>query len=86
LHGAIPPPASAENLQENFSSRLNKGLSTNGLAGRQDLQQVAAGDLLLGNASRSHEDFVDPGTSLIGRVCVVVYSGFMYMRNMALRQ
>jgi hypothetical protein len=24
LHSAIPPPASAENLQENFSSRLNK--------------------------------------------------------------
>jgi hypothetical protein len=24
LHGAISPPASAENLQENFSFRLNK--------------------------------------------------------------
>jgi hypothetical protein len=34
LQSVIPLPASAENLQENFSYRLNKGPSTNGLAGR----------------------------------------------------
>jgi hypothetical protein len=78
LRTAIPLGASAENLQEYFSSRLNKDPSTNGLAGgrrrarlpvaivggfgvadvrvlvfdivagRQDLQQIAAGDLLPG--------------------------------------
>jgi hypothetical protein len=78
LYGAIRLPASAENLQENFSSRLNKHPSANCLAGRRrtapvhgsqssmasvspisssasstsspavkDLQQIAAGDLLL---------------------------------------
>jgi hypothetical protein len=31
------------------------------VAGRQDLQQIAAGDLLLGSAGRSHEGLVDPG-------------------------
>jgi hypothetical protein len=78
LHGAIPLPASAENLQENFSPRLNNDPSTNVppaaverdrlrveivdrvgivdiVAGRQDLPQIAAGDLHPGNAGRSHE-------------------------------
>ena len=31
------------------------------VAGRQDPQQVALGDLLPGNAGRSHEGLVDPG-------------------------
>jgi hypothetical protein len=35
LRGAIPRPASAENLQEHFSSRLNRDPSTNCLAGRR---------------------------------------------------
>jgi hypothetical protein len=31
------------------------------VAGRQDLQQISAGDLLHGSAGRSHEGLVDPG-------------------------
>jgi hypothetical protein len=89
LHSAIPLPASAENLQENFSSRLNKTLrrivspaavgrrrlrvaNVDGfgianvlvfdiVAGRQDLQQVAAGDLLRSSyrgTTRSRHSFI----------------------------
>jgi hypothetical protein len=61
LHGAIPLPASAENLQENFSCRLNKGPSTIGLAGRQDLQKIALSHLLPGSADGSHKALVDLG-------------------------
>ena len=80
LRSAIPLPASAGNLQEDFPSRLNKAPATivsptavgrrrlrvaivdgfgiadvfvlvfDIVAGRQDLQQIAAGDLLLGSA------------------------------------
>jgi hypothetical protein len=34
------------------------------VAGRQDLQRIAVGDLLLGNAGRSHEGLIDPGDRL----------------------
>jgi hypothetical protein len=41
LQSAIPLPASAENLQENFSSRLNKDPSTNCLAGSRPARGIA---------------------------------------------
>jgi hypothetical protein len=94
LRSAIRLPASAENLQEDFPSRLNNALRRRAspaavgrdrlpvaivdgfgiadvlvrvfhiVAGRQDPEQIAAGDLLPGSAGRSHEGLVDPADSL----------------------
>ncbi len=51
LHSAIPLPASAENLQEDFSSRLNKGPSTNCLAGSRRAGAVYGSQSSMASAS-----------------------------------
>jgi hypothetical protein len=98
LHSAIPLPASAENLQENFSSRLNKSIRrmvspqpSAGAVYRSQSSEVAAASVALFREPRRRPAGLPdcPGwghNPIPHRVASRRCAFRAYIRNMALRQ